>query len=133
MSLTGPVELDRVEYMKVPEAVVDWDGAGGDDKTLCMSCRVLEEREVMGAVPLLVYWTLDVGKMVSAPPSPTDWLRPPVKEPLFFLVIARQIDQTFLALFATSAGGGVYHRRGLAELKSSSVISSKPREKVHLK
>ncbi|EAQ84151.1 hypothetical protein CHGG_10555 [Chaetomium globosum CBS 148.51] len=132
MSVTGPVELDRVEYMKVAEAVVDWT-AGGDDKTLCMSCRVLEESEVMGVAPLLVYWTLDVGKPVSAPPSPSNWLRPPVKEPLFFLVIALQIDQTFLALVTTAAGGGVYHRRGLAELKSSSVITSKPRESISLK
>lgn len=133
MSVTAPVELDRVQYMKVPEAVVDWGGAGGDDKTLCMSCRVLEENEVIGPAPLLVYSMLDVGKVASAPPSPSDWIRPPVKEPIFFLVIARQIDKTFLAVLATSAGGGVYHRRGLAELKSSSVISSKPRERIYLK
>ncbi|KAH6848123.1 heterokaryon incompatibility protein-domain-containing protein [Chaetomium sp. MPI-CAGE-AT-0009] len=127
--ITG--DLDRVEFMKVPEAVVDWEGGGGDG-TLCLSCRVMGEREVMGAAPLLVYWTLDLGKVVSPPPSPGDWLRPPVSEPLFFLVIARQVDQTFLALVATSAGGGVYHRRGLAELKNSSVIASKPRENIRL-
>ncbi|KAK3293615.1 heterokaryon incompatibility protein-domain-containing protein [Chaetomium fimeti] len=127
MSVTGPVELDRVEYMKAAEAVVDWEGGGGDDKTLCMSCRVMGESEVMGETPLLVDWTLDVGK-----PSPSDGLRPPVSEPLFFLVIARQIDQMFLALVATSVGDGVYHRRGLAELKNSSVVSSKPRESIRL-
>lgn len=135
MSVTAPVELSRVQCMKEPEATVEWDdGADLSAKRLFMSCRVVEEWEVVSASPgrpaLLLQWELDVGEIGPIPQG--DWRRPAVSEPVSFLVVARQVDQTLLALVATSAGDGIYHRRGIAELKSSPVITSKPRQSIIL-
>ena len=135
MSITGPVELDNLVHLKSPEASVEWDD-NAFPKALQISCRVLEEAEVSNTSRedrsgLLLDWMLDLGALATIP----HWegrLKPPTSEPLYFLVIGRQTDHSFMALIATSTGGGVYKRCGVAELKSSSKISSKQRQEISL-
>lgn len=135
MSVTAPVELNRVQIMKEPEAAVEWvEGADLAAKRLCISCRVLGEEEALSAPPggsaPLLDWDLDVGEVGMMPDG--DARRPAVSEPLYFLVIARQVDQKLFAFVATYSGDGVYHRRGIAELKSTAAITSKPRQRISL-
>ncbi|VUC26596.1 unnamed protein product [Clonostachys rosea] len=136
MSVTGPVELDSIVYLKRSEATIEWS-ADPSSTDLKISCRVIEEAELFDGSKgdqsaLLLDWMLDLGEMEMVPHSESRQ-RPPVNEQLSFLIIGSQTDKTLLALIATSAGGDAYCRCGVAELKSSGIVGSKQSQSITIK
>ena len=130
MSVTSPVQLDRIPYLCDLESSVDWEH-GPSSKRLQVSCRVLLEDEVFNGHSLLLDYMLDLGFPTTVQ-SHEVRNRPLVGETLYFLVLGRLIDQRFIALLAASVGSNVYCRLGLAELRDSDSIRTRKREMISL-
>lgn len=137
MSITGQIDLDYVVYLGNPETLIEWDDKASTH-TMHIKYRVVAGNEVYdsmqaGGSDLIVETWPDVQTSSEIRVFTTVVSFPDDAERLYFLILGRGTNGNMMALVAISDEDIVYHRVGLAELRSSDIWLSKPRKEVLLK